>query len=78
MRFVAFATFSPDLSRLLGLALRPSRSCLLMPPRNLCHAGGWHLRRKPRVELFFDPFFFEVFVPLSFLMFADWCRTVFN
>ena len=37
-----------DHSRLLGLALRLSRSCLSMPPENLCHAGGWHLRRKPR------------------------------
>ena len=27
------------------------RSCLSMPPGNLCHAGGWHLRRKPRVAL---------------------------
>ena len=35
---------------LLGLALR---SCLLMPPGNLRHAGGWHLRRKPCVDLFF-------------------------
>ena len=67
-----------DLSRLLGLALRPSRSCLLVPPGNLCHTGGWHLRRKPRVEVFFVPFFFVVFVSLSFLMFADWCHTELN
>ena len=48
------------LSRLLGLALRPLRSCLSMPPGILCHAGGWHLRRKPRVELFYVPFFLVV------------------
>ena len=44
-----------DLSRLLGLALRRSRSCLGMPLANLCHAGGRHLRRKPRVELLYIP-----------------------
>ena len=37
-------------SRLFGLALRLSRSCLfLMPPGNLCHAGGWHLRSRALV-----------------------------
>ena len=40
-------------SRLLGSALRLSRSCLLMPPGFLCHAGGWHLRSRPCVVLFF-------------------------
>ena len=44
-----------ELIRLLGLALHPSRSDLSMPSGFLCHAGGWHLRRKPRVELFFVP-----------------------
>ena len=46
-----------DRSRLLGLALRPCRSCLSLSPGILCHAGGWHLRRKPLVELFLAPFF---------------------
>ena len=31
----------------------PFRSCLSMPPGNICHAGGWHLRRMPRVVLLF-------------------------
>ena len=43
--------------RLFGLALRLSRSCLSMPPGNLCHAGGWHLRRKPCVEASLRPLF---------------------
>ena len=34
-----------DFSRLLGLALRSSRSCLALPLGNLGHAGGWHFRR---------------------------------
>ena len=38
---------SPRSFPFLGLALRPSRSCLSMPPGNLCHAGGWHLCKKP-------------------------------
>ena len=46
------------LARLLGQTLRPSRSCLSMPPGNLCRAGGWRLRIKPRVEPF--PFFLVV------------------
>ena len=46
-----------DLLRLLGLALRLSRSCLAMPPGNLCHAGCWHLRRKPCVEASQCPMF---------------------
>ena len=29
----------------------PFRSCLSMPRGHLCHAGGWHLRRKPRAVL---------------------------
>ena len=45
-----------DVSRLLGPALRLSRSCL-MPPGNLCHAGGRHMRRKPCVELLYVPFY---------------------
>ena len=44
-----FETFS---SRLLGLALRLSRSCLSMPPGNHHHAGSWRLRRKPCVFFF--------------------------
>ena len=31
---------SPRSFSLLGLALRPLRSCLEMPPGNLCHAGS--------------------------------------
>ena len=42
---------SPRFSRLSGLTLRPLRSFLSMPPGNLCHDGGWHLRKKPRVVL---------------------------
>ena len=34
-----------DLSRHLGLALRPLPSCLLMPPKNLSDAGCWHIAR---------------------------------
>ena len=58
-------------SRLLGLARRPSRSCLSRG--NLCHAGGWHLRRKPRVELFFVPFSIVVL-----FRFAHWCFAALN
>ena len=49
---VASRPASPHLSRLLGLALRLSRSCLSMPPGNPRRAGRWHLRRKPCVEHF--------------------------
>ena len=45
-----------DLSRFLGLALRLSRTCLPMPLGKFCHAGGWHLRRKPCVELLYVSF----------------------
>ena len=37
-----------DCSGLFGLTFR---SCLSMPQGNVCHAGGWHLRRKLRVAL---------------------------
>ena len=37
-----------DFSRLFGLTFR---SCLSMPQGIVCHAGGWHLRRKLRVVL---------------------------
>ena len=47
-----------DVSRLLDdLTLRLSRSCLPMPLGNFYHAGGWHLRRKPCVELLCVSFF---------------------
>ena len=36
-------------SRLIGLALRLPRSCLSMPPRNLCHAGGSCAGSRPLV-----------------------------
>ena len=65
-----------DLSRLLGLALRPSRSCLSLPPGILCHAGGWHLRRKPRVDLFYVSFF--IVVLFRFFIFVNWCCTALN
>ena len=55
-----------DRSRLLGLALRLSRSCLSMSPGILCHAGGRHLRSKPR-GTFLRYLFHCVFV--SFLYF---------
>ena len=35
----------------LCLDIAPFRSCLSMPQGNVCHAGGWHLRRKLRVVL---------------------------
>ena len=58
---VASRPASPHPSRLLGLALRLSRSCLSMPPGNPRRAGGWHLRRKPCVEnVLYVPFFFPV------------------
>ena len=58
---VASRPASPHPSRLLGLALRLSRSCLSMPPGNPRRAGGWHLRKKPCVKNFlYVPFFFPV------------------
>ena len=53
-----------------------SRSCLSLPPGTRCHAGGWHLRRKPRVELFFVAF--SIVVLFCFFDFAIWCCTALN
>ena len=61
------------LARLLGQTLRPSRSCLSMPPGNLCQAGGWHLRSKPRVKPFCVPFFLVVL-----FRFVTSCHTALN
>ena len=76
VRLVAFANLLRDLSCPLGLSLRPSRSCLSMPPKNLCHAGGWHLRRKQRVELHYVPVF--IVVLLHVFTFAGWSHTALN
>ena len=64
---VAVETFSS----VFPVFLAWHRICLSMPPGNLCHAGGWHLRRKPRVALSSSPLFFP-------FLFADWCRTALN
>ena len=64
-------------SRLLGLALCLSRSCLSMPPGNPCHAGGWHLRRKPCVELFFVSSSPVAFSHLGSVLLSLACPTAF-
>ena len=76
VRLEKFSLPSPRSSRLLGLALRPSRSCLSMRPGSLCHTGDWHLRRKRRAGLFYVSFFIVVF--FRFFTFADWYRTASN
>ena len=61
-------------SRLLGLALRLSRTCLSMPPGNPRRAGGWHLRRKPCVENFLYVLIFPCILASQFCVF-DACTT---
>ena len=67
---VACRPVSPHSSRLLGLALRLSRSCPSMPPGN--SRRGWHLRMKPCVEyfLYVSPLYFPVAFSLLFRWFS--------
>ena len=62
-------------SRLFGLVLRPSRSCLSMPPGNLCHARVWHLRRKPCMEVLDVHFFPVAFSHLGSVFWLLGCHT---
>ena len=58
---VPLSSFPPSWPGTAPLTLLP----LSMPPGNPCHAGGWHLRRKPSVGIFYVHFSRGIFAPRS-------------
>ena len=58
---VPLSSFPPSWPGTAPFTLLP----LSMPPGNPCHAGGWHLRRKPSVGIFYVHFSRGIFAPRS-------------
>ena len=58
---VPLSSFPPSWPGTAPFTLLP----LSMPRGNPCHAGGWHLRRKPNVGIFYVLFSRGIFAPRS-------------